>query len=236
LFPKNAKLKSLAFFFEIFYLRWNGLEINSTPEVKNPFFINKIFVESIKVTSQYSSRWIKFFVALVLMNLFVVCIWFAYQQQQTNQNMQQKITELEKEIAANKNPEPEKIIEKTRQDLQLEQEHASVQYYRDSLASVAPIKTILSEAYIVEGKFPDNTDGLIPDLEVYRRGAIRLLSLDTNIPRIRVQLQTLTGNPTGYYYLDAKVDAESSMLVWSCKTFGDPLLQRALPECEFVSP
>lgn len=135
----------------------------------------------------------KIFVALALMNLMVVCIWFAYQQQQTNQNMQHKITELEKEIAANKNLEPEKIIEKTRQDLLLlEQEHASVQCYRGSLVNVAAIKAILSEAHMVEGRFPNIVDNLIPNLEVYHIGAIRSLSIDTNIPRIQVQLQAPT--------------------------------------------
>jgi hypothetical protein len=89
---------------------------------------------------------------------------------------------------------------------------------------------------MVEGGFPKNVDNLIPNLEDYRTGAIRSLSIDTNIPQIQVQLQTLAGSPAGYYYLDAKVDAKFSTLVWSCKAFNDTLLKRALPECEFVSP
>lgn len=200
------------------------------------------------MADQYLSRWVKFVAALALINLLVIGVWTMYEKQKTNQSLlsanqalQKKITQLEKEIISKKlqetTPETKNITEKTRRDFQLlEQEHASVQYYRSSIAEISSIKTMLSEAYMVEGKFPEGIENMITNLESYQTGAIRSLSVDTTIPRIKVQLQTLSGDLAGHYYVDAKINANSLTLSWVCRTFNDPLLQRALPECEFTSP
>lgn len=204
------------------------------------------------MTNELSSRWQKFVVLLVVINLILFMFWFIYQQQkinqelkendrelkESNQRLQQKVAELEtKSTTEVVKVDAEKIIQTTRKELRtIEDEQANVQYYRQSVAAIASIRVMLTEAYMNEGKFPDRINDLIPDLDAYREGPIRSLVIDTKIPRIEVQLQTPSGEPAGYYYFDAEVDPDSSMVSWNCKTFNDTFLQRALPQCEFVSP
>jgi hypothetical protein len=44
----------------------------------------------------------------------------------------------------------------------------------------------------------------------------------------------LKGEKAGGYYLDGRY-LESGSVHWDCKAFGDVLLKRALPECEYIT-
>jgi hypothetical protein len=53
-------------------------------------------------------------------------------------------------------------------------------------------------------------------------------------PRISVALKNLEGEKTGGYYLDGRY-LEAGSVHWDCKAFGDVLMKRALPECEYIT-
>lgn len=200
--------------------------------------------------SEYNFRWTKFLILLIAINFFLILLWICHEQQKTNERLKQEIHSLDEKINENLKQvselnekinqlEPTKLkeeiarsTENARQDiLQSEQEHANVQYYRNSLSSIGSIKVALTESYMNEGIY--TLEPYIPNLEDYAKGAIKTIHVDTKIPRIHVQLQTVSGVSAGYYYVEG-VSSETGMVTWKCKAFADPLLQRALPECEFI--
>lgn len=183
-------------------------------------------------------RWIKFLTLLITVNFFLVFPWLYHQQQTINENLKQEVSSLNEKInqitPAIKEEIKEASDDARKAMLQSEQETINIQRYRTSVASIAPIKLMFAEAFVSEGRFPDSLDKIgIENLQNYSTGAIKILSVDPKIPRISVQLQTVSGESSGHYYLDGIGNLQTGMVQWKCKTFVDPLLQRAMPECEF---
>jgi hypothetical protein len=192
------------------------------------------------------SRLFKFFMILMAVNIFLVFVWMFIEQRDANKKLHEESTQMRDEISKLQNDMKklgpntkeeiqQSVAEAKEQILMTESEAVLVKNYRNSMASISSIKLVLSEYFMNEGKFPERiTPELIGDVHQYETGVIESIELvPGDVPRIGVVLQNFDGVKTGGYHLDGRY-AEAGSVHWDCKAFGDELLKRALPECEYI--
>lgn len=193
------------------------------------------------------SQFFKFFMILMAVNILLVFVWMFIEQRNANKELHKESVQIRDEISKlqddmkklgpnTKEEIKRSVVKAKEQILMTETEATLVKNYRNSIASISSIKLVLSEYFMNEGKFPAQiTPELIGDVHQYETGVIESIKIvPGDAPRINVALQNFDGVKTGGYHLDGRY-AETGTIHWDCKAFGDELLKRALPECEYIA-
>lgn len=182
-----------------------------------------------------SYRFTKLIAAILIINLALVAGWFFKQQYDENQRMKSDISAIQdelKNLGPNTKQEIAEAVENARKArLNDEEEATLVNRYRGSINHIAPIKLILTEDYVNQGQFSANLfANELSDLTQYTRDPITRIEIDKQKASLTVYLKSRSN---GYYRLDPVPNAQTGMITWTCDTYNDPLLKRALPECNY---
>jgi len=196
---------------------------------------------------QNRSRLVKFIIILISINLVLFFAWLFIQQRNDNQKLLKEMAQIRDEVSMlqddmkslgpNTKEEIQQTVAAAKDEMLVtETEAALVKNYRNSITAISSIKLVLSESFVNEGKFPAQIPAhLIGDIHQYETGVIDAIEIALgDVPRISVALKNFEAEKVGGYYLDGH-RTEIGSVHWDCKTFGDLLLKRALPECDYIA-